>query len=241
MSSDRWADGDAGGRSWWYCCGSGWEARWHCCFFFFFLVQRCQPLVFSFYHLLLFYSLRLCFVPLVPVSYLFLVCFTSSPLSLLCSPLFSLFFFLFFFAFVFCSFLSSVSPVSFSSIFFSFKIYSTLFCSVFSPSFLSLLCSFYFRSLFFLSSSPLSVSASVFFSFFRFPSSSLSPGIYKEEKGGERATTPIQSWYWGRGWSGGHWAVPNWPSNFNIYAIKFMIWPNQLLKIIIRPQNFNFF
>jgi hypothetical protein len=35
--------------------------------------------------------------------------------------------------------------------------------------------------------------------------------------------------------------VPNWPSDFNIYAIKFLIWPNQLLKIIFRPQNFNFF
>jgi hypothetical protein len=62
-----------------------------------------------------------------------------------------------------------------------------------------------------------------FFSFFRFPSSSLSLGIYKEEKGGERVTTPIQSWYWGRGWSGGHWAVPNWLSDFNIYAIKLLI------------------
>jgi hypothetical protein len=35
--------------------------------------------------------------------------------------------------------------------------------------------------------------------------------------------------------------VPNWPPNFNNYAIKPLIWPHQLFKIIIRPQNFNFF
>jgi hypothetical protein len=32
----------------------------------------------------------------------------------------------------------------------------------------------------------------------------------------------------------------NWPSNFNIYAIKPIIWPNQLSKITIWPRNFNF-
>jgi len=35
--------------------------------------------------------------------------------------------------------------------------------------------------------------------------------------------------------------VPNWPSNFNIYAIKPLIWPNQLLKMIIWSLNFSFF
>jgi len=35
--------------------------------------------------------------------------------------------------------------------------------------------------------------------------------------------------------------ILKWPSNFNIYAIKPLIWPNQLLKIIFWPLNFNFF
>jgi hypothetical protein len=35
--------------------------------------------------------------------------------------------------------------------------------------------------------------------------------------------------------------VPNWPSKFNIYAIKPLIWQNQLLEILLWPQNFNFF
>ena len=65
---------------------------------------------------------------------------------------------------------------------------SSLFCSVFSVfSFLYLktnrLC-FSIFPLFFLS-----ISA---------PFSSLSPRIYKEERGGERATTPVQSWHRGR-------------------------------------------
>jgi hypothetical protein len=33
--------------------------------------------------------------------------------------------------------------------------------------------------------------------------------------------------------------VPNWPSNFNIYSIKPLIWPNQLSKIILWPHNLN--
>ena len=35
--------------------------------------------------------------------------------------------------------------------------------------------------------------------------------------------------------------VPNWPSNFHIYTIKPLIWPDQLSKIVTWPQNFNFF
>jgi hypothetical protein len=35
--------------------------------------------------------------------------------------------------------------------------------------------------------------------------------------------------------------ILKWPSNFNIYTIKLLIWSNQLLKIIFWPLNFNFF
>ena len=35
--------------------------------------------------------------------------------------------------------------------------------------------------------------------------------------------------------------VPDWPSNFNTYAIKPLIWPDQLWKIVTWPYNFNFF
>jgi hypothetical protein len=84
---------------------------------------------------------------------------------------------------------------------------------------------FFILSIFvhFFFSRPLPSPSLPLFFFFRSPSSSLSPSIYKEEKGGERATTPIQSWYLGRGWSGGHWAVSNWLSDFNIYVIKLLI------------------
>ena len=63
------------------------------CSFFFFLVQRCPPLVFSFSRLLLFYSLSLSLFHL-PCPNVFSPSgpfyFSFSPLFLLCSPLFCL-------------------------------------------------------------------------------------------------------------------------------------------------------
>ena len=114
MSSDRLADGDVGGGSRWYCCGDGWEARWSCYFFFFFLVQRQQPLAF-FPFLVCLCSILchyLCFIPLAPVSsFWFVLLRFLSSLSPLFAPVFRYFFLFLFFRFLPSSFfyLPSVS------------------------------------------------------------------------------------------------------------------------------------
>jgi hypothetical protein len=76
---------------------------------------------------------------------------------------------------------------------------AVLLLSSVSPCFFFLFVLFGFSPLFFLSI------RLCFFFFFSvtqrilpLPISSLSPGIYKEEKKGERATTPVQSWHRGR-------------------------------------------
>jgi len=195
MSSDRWADGDAGGRSWWYCCGSGWEARWHCYFFFFFLVQRHQPLIFSFYRLLLFYSLSLSlFRP--PCSYVIspsgLFYFLSS-LSPLFAPVFFLFLlFLFCFCFLFFSLLSLPCFILFYILLFQNLFYSLLFCHFPLFSFSSL---FFLFSFFFFSRPlpSLSLPLPLFFFLFFGPLLHLSPLVFIRRKKGERGPLPLSS------------------------------------------------
>ena len=174
-----------------------------------FLISFCFD-CFSPYHCL-------CFVPLVPVSSLFLVCFASVSLlslslSLLCSPLFSfasLFFFRFLssipsvlppfllFSFLFCFFVLAIpyffilSP-SFSLSFSMFLLYVFLLFLPFVSQ--SILPSISYPPLVFLCF--LSNLPSLVFSFLSSnisskspPFCSLSPAIYKGEKG-ERGLLP---------------------------------------------------
>ena len=46
------------------------------------------------------------------------------------------------------------------------------------------------------------------FSLYQPPFSSLSPRIYKEEKGGGRGLLPLSSHGTGEGWPGDHWELP---------------------------------
>jgi len=92
MSSDGWADDDVGGHSRRYWCGNGWEARWRFCFFFF-LVQKRQPLVFfsfsrlfSCYRFLVASSAFLSVTFMYAFFWVFFLIFSSSPLLSCPSP-----------------------------------------------------------------------------------------------------------------------------------------------------------